>query len=151
MPPAKSSPRMRKFTWRRTAYSGMDAIFTMAPKARAVPTAVAGGTRKSKISKGVVMVPAPTPVREIASAMTKPITNSILVGHGDVSGLSDVDAAFEFAAGPTPGARVARIGWQRGAGVAADARIADIVERQQRNAMLARKCPDVFVGPTRER
>jgi hypothetical protein len=56
-------------------------------------------------------------------------------------------AAFELAAGPTAGAGVAGIGGESGARFAANAGIASLIERQQRDVMLAGEIPDVFVGP----
>src|SRR5450755_2621263 len=112
---------------------GTVATFTIQPKVSAVPTAVAGETRSSRINNGVVMLPAPTPVNEMAIAMTKPSRNSMLAF---LMGLGDVDAAFQFAAGPTSRAGIFRIGRKGCAGLAADARIAKIVERQQGNIVL---------------
>jgi hypothetical protein len=59
----------------------------------------------------------------------------------------DMDAALDLAAGPAPGARVVGIGGDGRAGLAADAGIAEIVERQERDAEVLAQLPHVARGP----
>ncbi len=49
-------------------------ILTTAPKISAVPTACDVGMPSSRIRRGVVIVPAPTPVNPMKVAMTNPST-----------------------------------------------------------------------------
>src|SRR5438270_3304551 len=102
----------------------------MTPNASAVPTACAGGTCRNRIRTGAVMMPAPTPVIPMATAMTKPRTISMALFA------RDVDTALEFATAPAPGTEVLGIGWRRGARGATDAGVSVIVQRKQRNAAL---------------
>src|SRR5215203_83234 len=62
-----------------------------------------------------------------------------------------MDAALELLASPAAGARVQRIEWNGRARLAADAREAGVVERQQRDVALTRVLPDIASGPRRQR
>ena len=59
----------------------------------------------------------------------------------------DVDAAFQLAAGPPAGARIARIRWKGRTWFAANARIRHVlIKRQERNVILLRKIPNVSLS-----
>src|SRR6187399_1263573 len=63
----------------------------------------------------------------------------------------NVDSALELLALPAARARVLRIERQRRARLAADARVAQFVERQQRNVVCLRVRPHVARGPASDR
>src|SRR5688572_7782219 len=63
----------------------------------------------------------------------------------------NVDPAFELLALPAAGARVVRVGGRRGARLAADARVAEVVERQQRDVVVLGILPDVACRPPGDR
>src|SRR5277367_7118328 len=107
---------------------GTTRSFTATPNASAVPTALIGGTCKKRMSTGAVMMPAPTPVTPMATAIRNPRTISI----GLIT--RDVDSALELASRPAARAQVFGIHWRRGAGLAADAGIALVVERKNGDA-----------------
>ena len=71
-PPANIKARVRQSTWPRAMYTGEVMIFTTAPKISAVPTAIRGGTPTTRMRRGVVSVPAPTPVMPMAIEIRKP-------------------------------------------------------------------------------
>ena len=76
-PVAIRNPNARQFTCLRAIYIGVVRIFTAAPKIRAVPTACRVGMPISRISSGVVIEPAPTPVSAMNIAMINPSAISI--------------------------------------------------------------------------
>ena len=76
-------------------YIGVVRILTAAPKISAVPTACLVGMPISRISSGVVIEPAPTPVIAIKTAMMKPRAISMIY-FVDLF-LLDVNAALELA------------------------------------------------------
>ncbi len=59
---------------------GTSTSFTAAENIRPVETATEAGTPRNRISSGVVMVPAPTPVSAMKTAMMKPMAYSIGAG-----------------------------------------------------------------------
>src|SRR5580693_4807300 len=63
----------------------------------------------------------------------------------------DVDAALLFLAAPAAGAGIVRVERQTGAGLATDAGISLVIEREQLDALLARVVPHVLRGPIGER
>ena len=67
----------RQSTWRLAMYSGVVRILTAAPKISAVPTACFVGMPSKRMSRGVVMDPAPTPVSAMKTAMMNPSAISI--------------------------------------------------------------------------
>src|SRR5579875_3326116 len=101
----------------------------MAPNVSAVPTPTAGETPNSRISSGVVRLPAPTPVSEMARAIANPSKTSTLAGP------RDMDSALELASCPAAGARIGEIGWLSRARLTTDAGIAKLIERQQGDVM----------------
>src|SRR5579871_783910 len=94
---------------------------------------------------GAVIIPAPTPVIPIATAIKNPRTISM------ASLARDMDAALQFFAGPAAGSRIIRIGRQRGAGRTSDAGVAIVVQRKRWDAALFQISPYVRVRPVGER
>src|SRR6476646_7827879 len=90
------------------------------------------------------MVPAPTPVIAISAAIPKPSKTSMT--NLELRSLQ-VNATFEFAAGPAPGARVIGLEWQARTWRASYARVSLLIERQERNAVLFGVVPDVAGCP----
>src|ERR1700730_6813192 len=113
------------------------------------------------MSRGAVMTPAPTPVSAITTAMRKPMTKSLdsyflrAGGAGfakpPLRGGLEMDAALLFLSAPAPRARIVGIERKAGARLAADAGVAKVVEREQRNLMLPRVVPNVLRAPVGER
>src|ERR1700722_12451789 len=127
-------------------YTGDVMIFTTAPKMSDVPTAIRAGTPRARISKGVVSVPAPTPVSPIAIAITNPSAYAMR-SKEPLIGLN-VDAALQLGFDlPASRARVVRIERQIRAWLAADAGVSQIVQRQRRNLVPIQIIPHVAVGP----
>src|SRR6185369_14820971 len=100
------------------------------------------------MSNGAVMMPAPTPIIAISAAIPKPGKTSMT--NLELRSLQ-VDAAFEFAAGPAPGTRVIGIERQTRTRRAAYACVSLLIERQERNTVLFGVVPDVASGPFGER
>src|SRR6185437_5162312 len=100
------------------------------------------------------MVPAPTPVSAMKTAMTNPIRYSTLrTSTACVTLLFrclDVNAAFHFAAGPAAGARIVRIERERCARLAPDRRITACIQRQQRNSELFARVPHIRRSEVRQ-
>src|SRR5690349_13369722 len=112
-------------------------ILITAPKINAVPTAIGAGTPSSRINTGAVTAPDPTPVSPTASAITKPsVTSSMLF-----AGL-DMNPAFELLSTPAARTQIVRILGLGRARRAADARIALIVQRQERQSLALHIGPD---------
>src|SRR5436189_6114811 len=63
----------------------------------------------------------------------------------------NMNPAFELLALPAAGARIVRIHRWRRARLAADARVSDLVQREQRNRVLLRVGPDIPRRPGRQR
>src|SRR5258708_27603535 len=98
------------------------------------------------------MTPAPTPLSAITMAMQNPMTKSIFSTlSGCVLRGLQVDAALLFPATPASGAGIVGVEGQAGTGLAADAGVTLVVEREKRNVVLPGIVPNVFSGPLRER
>jgi hypothetical protein len=61
-----------------------------------------------------------------------------------------MDAAFHLLPCPAAGARIVGVGGDGGAGLAADARVTQVVERKQRDGEALAQLPDVARGPVGE-
>src|ERR1051326_2128835 len=138
---------MRQFTCLRAIYPGTLKIFTTVPKISAVPTHSFAGSPNSRINRGVVSDPAPTPVRAMNTAITNPSANSTWS-----SARLNMDTALQLTFSlPASGARIFGIDRQSRAGLAADAGVAQIVERQRRNIVSGQVGPDIAIGPLGQR
>src|SRR6266576_4901352 len=128
--------------------TGTTINLTMAEYASAVLTAISTGTCRKRINSGAVITPAPTPLSAITTAMQNPITKSISVTLSDcvLRGLQ-MDAALLLPAAPTSRAGIVGVKGQAGAGFAADAGVAFVVEMEEWNVVLAGVVPDVLRGP----
>jgi hypothetical protein len=62
-----------------------------------------------------------------------------------------MDAAFDFSARPAAGARIIRVSGDGRAWLAADARVAAVIEIEQRNAVVRAGLPYVAHGPVSKR
>src|SRR5580698_1740198 len=133
---------------------------TTALNTSAVPIACAGGTPRNRVSTGAVMTPPPTPVRPIMIAMPKPIRNSmsavggewfVVRGAGTPRRTLQMDSALQFFPGPSARARIVRVYRKGGARDTTDARIAVIVQREQRDFVLAQVGPDRLCRPIGQR
>src|SRR3954470_3499030 len=102
----------------------------------AVPTACGAGMWRNRISTGVVMTPAPTPVSPIAAAITNPSKNSM-----DSSLRLNVDAAFQLVTTPPARPRIVRVRRRLGAGLAPDARVPQVVQGQGGDLVLFQVSP----------
>src|SRR3954452_3111961 len=142
IPPTSNFPRIRKSTCFRHRYCGAISSFTQAAYTSDVVTASNGGTPRNSISAGAVITPPPTPVIPMATAIANPSKTSI-------SPLltSDVDPALEFVPAPTSRPQIVRARRRRGAGLAADTRVAAVVQRQHRNVVFLQIRPDLAVRP----
>src|ERR1700688_4116723 len=109
--------------------TGTTINLTMAEYASAVLTAISTGICRKRINSGAVITPAPTPLSAMTTAMQNPMTKSIFGTLSDcvLRGLQ-MDAALLFPATPTSGAGIVRVEGQAGAGLAADAGVALLVE-----------------------
>ena len=70
-------PSVRQATLRRAICAGTRINLTAAENMSPMPTATGAGTPRNSTRTGTVMVPAPTPVSAINSAMTNPMTYCI--------------------------------------------------------------------------
>src|SRR6266700_1441663 len=132
--------------------TGTTINLTMAEYASAVLTAISTGTCRKRINSGAVITPAPTPLSAITTAMQNPITKSISVRFpvAFLRGLQ-MDAALLFPATPTSRAGIVGVEGQAGTGLAADAGVAFVVKREERNVVLHGVEPDVLRGPLGKR
>src|SRR5688572_17249633 len=74
------------------------------------------------------------------------LAHRALLGLGSL----DVDPALELLALPAARARVVQIDRRSGAGLAADAGVALVVQGHERDAVLAGVAPHVAIGPRRQ-
>src|SRR3981081_1566428 len=132
--------------------TGTTMNLTMAEYASAVLTAISTGTCRKRINRGAVMTPAPTPLSAITTAMQNPMTKSIFDTLSDcvLRGLQ-MDAALLFPTTPTSGAGIVGVEGQAGAGFAADAGVAVVVETEKWNVVLSGVVPDILCGPLGKR
>ncbi len=72
-PPSSMKPSVRHATLRRAICVGTRISFTAAENISPMPTATGAGTPRNSTRTGTVMVPAPTPVSAMNSAMKNPI------------------------------------------------------------------------------
>src|ERR1700704_4460125 len=91
------------------------------------------------------MIPAPTPVIPMATAIKKPRTISMALLAGDM------DAAFELLAGPSPRAQVLGVGWKRCARGASNAGVALVIKRKDRDLPAFQIRPYIGIRPIRKR
>src|SRR5260370_23685135 len=91
------------------------------------------------------MIPAPTPVIPMATAIKKPRAISMVLLAGDM------DAAFQLLAGPSARTYVLGIGRKRCAGSASYAGVALVIKRKDRDVPPLQVSPHVGVGPIRKR
>src|SRR5579872_67404 len=124
---------------------GTTRSFTATPNASAVPTARIGGTCMKRIKTGAVMMPAPTPVMPMATAIKNPSRISMALFAGNM------DSALQLAPAPAPGSEILRIDGQRRAGLATDAGVAFFVQRQNGNAAPLQIGPNVRIRPRCQR
>src|ERR1700716_1220914 len=90
------------------------------------------------------MIPAPTPVIPMATAIKKPRTISMALLAGDM------DAAFQLLAGPSPRTQVLGVGRKRRARRASNAGVALVIERKDGDVPTFQIRPDIGIRPIRK-